>query len=1239
MKTIHGRARAGRRVTAALAAGALALTGVAASVAPAVAHDGVDHGTEAGADAALDWSNYERVLLTKDVGEPIDMAILPDSRVLHTARNGDVRLTDPATGVTRVVSTLDVYANSEDGLQGIALDPQFADNGWVYVVYAPRDIDGDGQSDTPSGNAPNTLPAGEDESYWDRWKGVNRLSRFQWTGDGLDLASEQAVLDVEVQRGQCCHVGADIDFDDEGNLYLTTGDNTPASTPGANGFAPNNDAPGMNPGFDSRRGAGSTNDLRGKILRIHVEDDGSYTIPEGNLFAPGTEGTRPEIFVMGVRNPFRFEVDPETNSLSWGDYGPDASKAVADANDRGPMGYVEWNVVSLDDPHNAGWPYFTGDNFAYNEWDFATGTPREFFDAENLRNTSRWNTGLVDLPAPRPATLYYGDAPGDQPWDELVTFGTSEGQAPMGGPVYHYDAANPSPNKLPAYWDGKAFMGEFSQDYVAAITVDWDTFEVTHIEDFLPNAALAGSAQPPHDNPMDIEIGPDGAMYVLDYGDGFFRANPDAGLYRIDYAEGNKAPQARFTATPDSSSAAPLEVTFDASGSVDPEGADLTYEWDVDGDGTFDHEGARVTYTYTELGAYTARLRVTDEGGKRSLTSHVVSVGNQAPEVTVEYPANGGFFEWGQAVPYKVTTTDAEDDLGGGEAPTPHLTSASQIGDWLADPIGHDVLTGTLGVDAESLGQASGYSLDDLVALSGGAISTEVVDAVMRAYAAAFENGAPAGTGTVCPRVAWTYGLGHDEHAHPENTGTGCTGAWKTDPNSPEHGPGALLYGAVVVTYTDAGANGLPPASGEATVRLNPKEQQAEHAIGRQGVVVYADETAKGGNAVRGLGSGDFLRYEPVSFAGIDGAVVRAYGAGTVELRWGAADAAPFATAAIPGGAGWHDVEIAFDAPEGSGTLFVTSADELAVDAITMVGAGVADVTAPTVVHTLAPAEPDGVGGVYNEPVRLTVPATDDGALQSVQYSRDGGATWANLSSRDQYGVTFDQDGAYDVRYRATDTGGNVSELGSASFTIDLDAPDAPTVPTATAASVATARVVYGAPGEAVVTVTGEGGTPSGEVVLTKGETEVGRGTLADGTATIAIDPALGVGTHTLTATYAGDAVFLGSSGTVRLTVAKATAELTGSVAPNPVKPAVAAKATLHVATSSGVVATGEVVVTVKKNNVTVATRTGTLDAAGDVVVTLPKLPEVGTYKVEAAYQGSAGIGRDTLALNLQVRS
>src|SRR5699024_1605349 len=119
----------------------------------------------------LDWGHYEKTLLSKDTGEPIDLAVLPDSRVLHTARDGVVRLTDPATGLTSDVAELDVYLNSEDGLQGITLDPNFEENHWIYMVYAPRVMEGTSPTGveypetTPQGSAPDSLPEGEDASY------------------------------------------------------------------------------------------------------------------------------------------------------------------------------------------------------------------------------------------------------------------------------------------------------------------------------------------------------------------------------------------------------------------------------------------------------------------------------------------------------------------------------------------------------------------------------------------------------------------------------------------------------------------------------------------------------------------------------------------------------------------------------------------------------------------------------------------------------------------------------------------------------------------------------------------------------------------------------------------------------------------------------------------------------------------------------------------------------------------
>ena len=387
-----------------------------------------------------------------------------------------------------------------------------------------------------------------------------------------------------------------------------------------------------------------------------------------------------------------------------------------------------------------------------------------------------------------------------------------------------------------------------------------------------------------------------------------------------------------------------------------------------------------------------------------------------------------------------------------------------------------------------------------------------------------------------------------------------------------------------------------------------------------------------------------------MNFAGIDGVEVRASGGGTLELRWGAADAEPFATVTVPGGAGWQTVRTDLtDLPTGTGELFVTSSGELAVDSLEFQGDGVADVTAPTVTHTLAPAAPTGVGGAYNVPVTLALAPQDDGAVASVQYSANDGGAWTTVSPRNgAYTVPFTTDGARTLVYRATDTGGNVSAQGSVAFTIDLDAPNEPTEDSTTTITAPSARVVYGAPGEVTVTVgaaAGDGadGTPTGDVVVTSGTTEVGRGTLTEGAVTIKIDRTLAVGSHTLKAPYLADEVFKTSAGSARLTVAAASSTITGSVSPDPVKPAIAAKATIAVETSTGVVPTGDVTVTIKRNNAIVATRTGTLADAGTgtgtVVVTLPKLAQVGTYKVELGYPGQAGITKSATSLSLTVRN
>ena len=130
------------------------------------------------------------------------------------------------------------------------------------------------------------------------------------------------MLTVPVQRSNSNHSGGTIGFGPDGILYIAhLGDNT--SPFASDGYAPIDERPGRSD-WDAQKSASNTNDFHSKILRVMPQPNGTYTIPAGNLFpADGSQG-RPEIYVMGDRNPFRFSVDSETGWLYWGEVGPDA---------------------------------------------------------------------------------------------------------------------------------------------------------------------------------------------------------------------------------------------------------------------------------------------------------------------------------------------------------------------------------------------------------------------------------------------------------------------------------------------------------------------------------------------------------------------------------------------------------------------------------------------------------------------------------------------------------------------------------------------------------------------------------------------------------------------------------------------------------------------------------------------------------------------------------------------------
>ncbi|MDG4828953.1 ThuA domain-containing protein [Solwaraspora sp. WMMD1047] len=651
--------------------------------------------------------NYEKVVLNDQPGEPMSLAVMPDGRVLHNTRAGEIRMYDPATGASPVITTVPVYQHDEDGLQSVTLAPDFAESKWVYLYYAPpldTPVDNPATPGVNEGDAPQNS---DDPAVWDAFKGYNQLSRVKFVEEPtphLDLSTEQQILRVDVDRGACCHVAGEVKFDGKGLLYLVTGDDTNAS--GSDNFTPINESPTRGPAYDAQRSSGNTNDLRGKVLRIKVKENGGYSIPAGNLFpesADRDDKTRPEIFLMGLRNPFRFDVD----SRGWvyiGDYSPD-SRVPNPA--RGPEGTGRW--IATNKAGNWGWPYCYSPTLPYIDWNYATQTGNGPFNCAAPVNDSPRNTGLTVLPpvqdpqfrytynATTPcAAAYLATPPGTCSFQWPV-IGTG-GVGPHGGPIYKYDESLESETKFPAYYNDAVVLGEFTRDKIFMMRTN-GSGKLLGVEQLLPGFVF--------DNPMDMEFGPDGSLYLLEYGDGFFRANPDAALSVIRYVKGTRGPVANLDATP-TNGTAPLTVQFSSEGSNSPEpGETISIAWDFDGDGTTDSTEPNPSHTYTTNGVYFAQLTVTDSSGKTATLSRAITVGNTAPTVEVTTPISGSFFNWGDSVPYTVNVTDPED----GTIDCSRVTVTFVLGH---DEHGHPQTsttgcTGTLPTPPDGADHAGGY--------------------------------------------------------------------------------------------------------------------------------------------------------------------------------------------------------------------------------------------------------------------------------------------------------------------------------------------------------------------------------------------------------------------------------------------------------------------------------------------------------------------------------------------------
>lgn len=456
--------------------------------------------------------------------DPMELTVAPDGTVFLVERKGVIKMLKPGATAAVVIGKVPVFDGLEEGMLGVTLDPKFPENGWIYVNHSLTETTNDGQ-----GKA-----------------GILRISRYTLKGDVLDVDGGVKIIDIPVQREQCCHVGGSLTFDAAGNLYISVGDNTNPFD--SDGFSPNDPRPGRYP-WDGQRSPANANSLTGKILRVKPRAEGGYDIPDGNLFKPGTAGTRPEVYVMGNRNPFRISVDRRTGYLYWGEVGPDAGGPDPL---RGPAGHDEINQAR--GPGFFGWPYFVGNNKPYapvdyvarqkyqdviaareaakkagkpesewpakpEPWMSADFTP-QFYDAAHPINDSPNNTGIRELPPAQPAFIYYPPSASTK----FPAVG-SGGRTAMAGPVYYFDPNLKSPHKLPEAFDHTLFIYEWTRNWIIAVKLD-DQNQIVRMERFLPGMTFK--------RPMDMELGPDGCLYLIEFGTNW-GDNKDSKIVRLEH--------------------------------------------------------------------------------------------------------------------------------------------------------------------------------------------------------------------------------------------------------------------------------------------------------------------------------------------------------------------------------------------------------------------------------------------------------------------------------------------------------------------------------------------------------------------------------------------------------------------------------------------------------------------------------------------------------------------------------